>query len=344
MTNDPPPAVLVTGASTGIGWATAELLAAQGYRILAGVRRRVPADPLPPVPPGCEPIELDVTSADNVARAASHLGAELPGGLFALVNNAGMAPPAAVELADVDEFRRVLEVNAVAPLRLIQVCLPLLRRGRGRIINMSSMNGTVSLPIVGAYSASKFALEALSNALRVELRPWGIPVTVIRPGQIRTPIFDKAGAFLEARATAIPEEMLDGYADLYARAVKFNARGARAHTGPDAVARTVLRALRARRPKSRYYVGLDAVGLQIAYEWLPTRLMDWIFAAVMGVNRRASDAESLSARPSGPFPLEGRAGEEGGPAKRPLAPLDRTAPRSPLSNPPHFEEGAGTGI
>lgn len=326
MTILPPRAVLVTGTSTGIGWAIAELLAARGFRVLAGVRRRTPGEPLPPAPPGCEPIELDVASADHVARVASRLAGELPGGLFALVNNAGMAPPAAVELADVDEFRRVLEVNAVAPLRLIQACLPLLRRGRGRIVNMSSMNGTVALPIVGVYSASKFALEALSDSLRVELRPWGIPVTVIRPGQIRTPIFDKAGAAIEARAKEIPAEVADGYAQLYARAAKFNARGANARTGPEAVARTVLKVLQARRPKSRYYVGLDAVGLQIAFEWLPTRMLDWFFAAAMGINRRVKSEST-----SGPLPLEGRAVKGGSPAELASTRLDR--PTS-LTTPP----------
>jgi NAD(P)-dependent dehydrogenase (short-subunit alcohol dehydrogenase family) len=255
--------------------------------VLAGVRRHGPAGLLPETPPGCEPIELDVTSADNVAATVDYVKAKLPQGLFALVNNAGMAPPAAAELTDVDEFRRVLEVNTVAPLRMIQACLPLLRLGQGRIINMSSMNGTVAVPIVGAYSASKFALEALSTALRVELRPWGIPVTVIRPGQIRTPIFDKAGAALDARAQKIPPALADGYSSLYSQAIKFNQRGANNPNGPDAVARKVLRALRARRPKSRYYVGLDAIGLQIAFEWLPTWLMDWAMGAAMGTNRRA---------------------------------------------------------
>lgn len=287
MTNQPARAVLVTGASTGIGQAIADRLATEGFNILAGVRRSGPAGTLADVPPGCEPIELDVTSTDNVSAVVRHMEARFPQGLFALINNAGMAPPSAVELTDVDEFRRVLEVNTVAPLRLIQACLPLLRRGRGRIVNMSSMNGTVSLPIVGAYSASKFALEALSTALRVELRPWNIPVTVIRPGQIRTPIFHKAGAALDARAEKIPPALADGYSELYARAIQFNQRGANNPNGPDAVARKVLRALRARRPKSRYYVGLDAIGLQIAYEWLPTRLLDWAIGAAMGSNRRA---------------------------------------------------------
>jgi NAD(P)-dependent dehydrogenase (short-subunit alcohol dehydrogenase family) len=286
MTSSPPPAVLLTGASTGIGRATAELLAAKDYRVFAGMRRAAGATTLPEPPAGCETVELDVTDAANLTAVVADLTAKLPGGLYAVVNNAGMAPPAAVELTDADEFRRVLEVNVVAPLRVIQACLPLLRLGRGRIVNMSSMNGTVALPIVGAYSASKFALEAISNSLRVELRPWGVPVTVIRPGQIRTPIFDKAGQALDDRAKLIPAELADGYTSLYEKASLFNARGASARNGPDAVARIVLKALRARRPRSRYYVGFDAVGLQIASEWLPTWMLDWAFGAVMGTNRR----------------------------------------------------------
>jgi NAD(P)-dependent dehydrogenase (short-subunit alcohol dehydrogenase family) len=280
-----PPAVLITGASTGIGWATAELLAREGFVVYAGVRRS-PDGAARPTPAGCEPLELDVTDGASVARALGRLRADLPEGLFALVNNAGIAPPAAVELADLDQCRQVFEVNVVSAVRMMQACLPLLRSGRGRIINMSSMNGTVALPIVGVYSASKFAIEALSNALRVELRPWGIPVTVIRPGQIRTPIFEKAIAALELEAAAVPAELSAGYAPLYERAIQFSGRGANSPTPAEAVARKVLKALRARKPKSRYYVGYDAVGLQIAWEYLPTRWMDWAVGMAMGTNRR----------------------------------------------------------
>ncbi|HYO25665.1 MAG TPA: SDR family oxidoreductase [Lacipirellulaceae bacterium] len=286
MIAPPPPAALITGASSGIGRATAELLAAEGFRVLAGVRRRTPGGPLAEAPAGTEPVELSVEDADCVARAAGELQAMCPHGLFALVNNAGIAPPAPLELVTVEEFRQVLEVNAVAPLRLIQACLPLLRQGRGRIVNMSSMNGTVAMPIVGAYSASKFALEALSESLRMELRPWRIDVTVIRPGQVRTEIFAKAGEALATRAGTVPGELAAGYDGLFARATLFNRRGAKARTRPEHVARTVLRALRARRMKPRYYVGLDALGLQIAREWLPTRAMDWAMAKAMGLTRR----------------------------------------------------------
>ncbi len=285
-----PRAVLITGASTGIGRATAELVAAAGFTVLAGMRKGAAGAPGVEPPAGCERLELDVTHPDDVAAAIASVAAACPQGLFALVNNAGMAPPGPLELTDPDELRQVLEVNTVAPLRMIQACLPLLRRGGGRIINMSSMNGTVAMPIVGAYCASKFALEALSDTLRMELRPWRIPVTVIRPGQVSTGIFTKAQVELDGRSQKVPAAVAPGYGPLFEQANVFNARGAAARTRAEHVARAVLRALRSRRPKSRYYVGADAIGLQIAKEWLPTRLLDWAMTKAMGLSRRADAA------------------------------------------------------
>ena len=278
-------AVLVTGASTGIGRATAELLAARGICVWAGVRDEPTfqefsgrEDPL------LRPIQLEVTCPDQVREAVARIGETSTHGLRALFNNAGVGAPAAVELSDLDEVRRLLEVNTVAPLRMIQECLPLLRRGKGRVINMSSMNGTVALPMVGAYSASKFALEALSDTLRVELRPWNIPVIVIRPGQVRTAIFDKARQALAERTAAIPEHLQLGYDRLYRRAGEFNARGANASTSPQQVAEVVYKAIRARRPRSCYLVGFDVRGLQLAHRVVPQRLLDSILARVAGVD------------------------------------------------------------
>jgi NAD(P)-dependent dehydrogenase (short-subunit alcohol dehydrogenase family) len=283
----PRPAVLITGASSGIGRATAELLASQDYRVFAGVRCQAPGGPLPEGPAGAEPVRLDVTCPDNLSAVVDQLRRECPEGLHALVNNAGVAPPAAVELADVDEVRRVLEVNVLAPLRLTQACLPLLRRARGRIVNMSSMNGKLAMPMVGAYSASKFALEALSDVLRVELRPWGVTVSLVRPGQVRTPIFAKARVALAARQREIPDELAPGYGKLYARAAHFNERGAQASTTPEAVARAIFRVLRARRPRPVYLVGGDAWGLELMHLAFPPRLMDWVLATTMGLKKPA---------------------------------------------------------
>jgi NAD(P)-dependent dehydrogenase (short-subunit alcohol dehydrogenase family) len=277
------PTVLVTGASSGIGLATAHLLAAEGYRVLAGVRcdrGRCAIEDCGAA--NLTPVWLDVTQPEHVDRLIPEIRQLSPGGLYALVNNAGIGPPSAVELTDLDELRRILEVNTLAPLRMIQACLPMLREGRGRIVNISSMNGTISLPMVGAYSASKFALEALSVALRIELRPWRIPISLIRPGQIGTAIFDKARAALEERTQAIPPELVPGYGKLYERAAKFNERGATSATPPATVARIVLKALRARRPKLHYIVGADAWGLELARAALPTRWLDSLIAAIAG--------------------------------------------------------------
>ncbi len=270
--------VLITGASTGIGRATAELLVRQGFRVFAGMRHPTADAALP----GAETVQLDVTRPDDVAAAVEKLRAACPAGLYGLVNNAGMAAPNPTELADLDELRQLMEVNAIGPLRVIQACLPLLRPARGRIVNITSMNGVLSLPIVGAYSASKFALEALSDALRVELRPWGVSVSVIRPGQVRTPIFDKALAALDKRSKEVPPELAPGYNKLYERATMFSQYGARAGNPPEAVARVVLKALEARWPRPCYTVGLDVRGLSLLQALLPARIYSRVLARIMG--------------------------------------------------------------
>jgi len=283
------PTVLVTGCSSGIGRATALLLAEAGYRVLAGVRCPEQADRLSTSAlPRLEPICLDVTKEDDVRRVVDFAEKTCPEGLYGLVNNAGMGLPAAVELSSIDEVRQVLEVNTIGPLRMIQHCLPLLRAGRGRVINMSSMNGTLALPMVGVYSASKFALEALSDTLRVELRPWRIPVIIIRPGQVRTSIFAKARDNLNIGSREIPVELKDGYDIMYARAGEFNERGAQSSTSPEMVARVVQRALEAKRPRTHYLVGIDARGMQLAKSFVPRRVLDRTFARVMRVLKPVS--------------------------------------------------------
>ncbi len=285
MTNSDP-VVLVTGCSSGIGRATAELLAQSGFRVGAGVRDPRHADELRDAKlPRLEPILLDVTNDDQVADAVARLRSFGSGGLAGLINNAGVGLPAAVELSSPDEVRQLLEVNTIGSLRMIQACLPLLRQYQGpmraRVINISSMNGTISMPMVGAYSASKFALEAISDALRVELRPWQISVSVIRPGQVRTPIFSKAAESLVQRQREIPDELRSGYDPMYSRAIEFNQRGANSSTSPEMVAQTVLRAMKARRPRTYYLVGNDARALQWMNSLVPKWLIDRVFARVM---------------------------------------------------------------
>jgi NAD(P)-dependent dehydrogenase (short-subunit alcohol dehydrogenase family) len=283
--------VLVTGCSSGIGQAIACLLAEEGFHVLAGVRSEEHAAAL--VDLKCsqiEPVQLDVTQAGQIdrvlAQVKSQHGKE---GLYGLVNNAGLGLPAALELTTHDEIHRLFEVNTLGPLQLIQCCLPHLRRGSqlghgaGRIVNISSVNGFVALPSVGAYSASKFALEAISDTLRVELRPWGITVSLIQPGQTNTAIFAKSRLELAQRTQQIPPHLQAGYGPLYVRASRFNERGARSSTSPEKVAQAVLRAFQARRPKARYKVGYDAHGLALMRAILPQRLIDRLFARASGV-------------------------------------------------------------
>jgi NAD(P)-dependent dehydrogenase (short-subunit alcohol dehydrogenase family) len=173
-------AVLVTGASTGIGEACALRLAARGIRVFAGVRSESDGASLRQrASDGLTPVLIDVTVPDAIALARGTV-ADLvgPEGLAGLVNNAGV----------VDEVRKEFDVNVFGAIAVTQAFLPLLRGGRGRIVNMSSISGRIALPFAGPYAASKFALEAISDSWRVELRPWGIRVAIVEPGEVDTPI------------------------------------------------------------------------------------------------------------------------------------------------------------
>ena len=275
--------VFVTGCSTGIGRATALLLAERGFRVFAGLRGEQQAAELVGAAHGnLTTLLLDVTEEAQIASAVETIQAASPEGLHALVNNAGVGLAAATVLTTPEELRHLFEVNAIAPLRMIRHCLPLLRKTHGRIVNVSSMNGTQALPMVGAYSASKFALEALTDTLRVELRPWRISLTLIRPGQVRTPIFTKAREQIDKRRDKIPAELLPTYGEFYRLGAEFNERGAKSRTSPEHVARVILRALNAHWLRVHYHVGLDAHGMNLL-RYVHPKLVDRVLARVMGL-------------------------------------------------------------
>ncbi len=184
------PAVLVTGASTGIGRATGLYLQARGFRVFASVRRETDAADLS----GATPVLLDVENAESIRAAADAVGAALEdGALQGLVNNAGIAVSGPLEFLEMSDLRHQFEVNLFGQVAVTRAFLPLLRRAKnGRIVNMSSISGRITAPLLGPYSMSKFALEAFSDALRRELSPFGLSVSVVEPGAIKTPIWDKA--------------------------------------------------------------------------------------------------------------------------------------------------------
>ncbi len=265
--------VVVTGASSGIGEACALRLAAAGWQVYGGVRTPQDAEALGRR--GIEPLELDVTNAAQIAAAAERAGPALDG----LVDNAGIAIAVPLELVPLDELRRQLEVNVVGQIAVAQAFLPALRRAGGRIVLMGSIGGRSALPFLGPYAASKHALEGVADSLRVELRPWGIAVSIVEPASFRTSIWTKGAARADELREKFPREGDELYKAAMANFRKVAlARGPGAD--PDEVAKAVEHALTARRPKARYLVGRDA-HLRAWVERLPTRVRDRLLARVL---------------------------------------------------------------
>ncbi len=269
-------AVVVTGASTGIGKACALELDRRGYRVFAGVRSEEAAQRLRAEgSPRLAMLQLDVTDAESVAAAAAEVAEEVGGaGLAGLVNNAGICVAGPLEFVPLVELRRQFEVNVIGVMAVIQAMLPLLRTGGGRIVNISSVSGRVAAPYLGPYAASKYALEALSDALRSELRRWGIRVSLVEPGTVDTPIWEKS----RAASDILAEQMRPEQYALYARDIEALHRStdemARRAMPVEKVVRAVTHALTSRRPRTRYPVGFDARLAMLLLRFLPDRARD----------------------------------------------------------------------
>ncbi len=266
--------VVITGASTGIGRACALYMDRLGWRVFAGVRNDADAASLRAE--GSQhlmPMFLDVTDTDSVAEARKVVSAAVgETGLSGLVNNAGIPYGGPVEFIALDEVRREFDVNFFGAIAVTQAFLSLLRRGRGRIVNMSSVGGMVSAPFVAPYASTKFALEALSDSLRMELAPWHIEVSVIQPGAIDTPIWNKAGSVVDDLIEGAPQEGID----LYGKVIEGVAPRYAPHGIPtEHVARAVAHALTSAHPKTRYPIGLEGAVVRLA-RCLPDRLRDWL--------------------------------------------------------------------
>jgi NAD(P)-dependent dehydrogenase (short-subunit alcohol dehydrogenase family) len=278
-------AVVITGASTGIGEACAMHLDKLGYRVFAGIRKAADGESLRRrASARLVPVRLDISDEMEVGQAARNVTEALGGGgLAGLVNNAGITVGGMIEFLPLNAFRHQLEVNVVGQIAVTQAFLPSLRKARGRIVNIGSVSGLISGAFSGAYSASKFALEALTDSLRLELRPWKILVSIVEPGFIQTPIVKKSLEAAEALRAQLPAEALELYGPSL-RAVRDATEREAAKAAPtEVVVKAVVHALTARRPRTRYVVGAHS-GFQISLaRALPDRWRDALIARHMGL-------------------------------------------------------------
>jgi len=291
------PLALITGASTGIGRATALRLTASGWTVLAGVRDPAAGERLVAEAGATGrlvPLALEVTDHAQVAAAAARVdeevaraGASAQSGLDALVNNAGIGIGGPLELVSADDLRRQFDVNVLAQVAVTQALLPALRRAGanggagGRIVFVSSIGGRVAMAFTAPYAASKHAIEAFGDALRVELRSSGVQVALIEPGSVATPIWEKAQA--EADAVSIPPDLHQQYGNVPAAMNKVLADTARRGVPPEQVAETIERALTAPRMRARYVVGRDAKAMLLVKRLLPDLVFDRVVRRALGV-------------------------------------------------------------
>ena len=275
--------VVITGASTGIGADCALTLERLGYRVFAGVRRPSDGNALKALAgPRLTPLLLDVTDAASIAAASDSVKAAMGDtGLAGLVNNAGIGVGGPLEVVPLADLRRQFEVNVFGLVAVTQAFLPLLRQGRGRVINMGSIAGRAAMPFMGPYSASKFAVEALTDALRLELQAFGIHVSVIEPGAIATPIWGKSEQAVNAWGHTWSPEAKALYEQAVASVREAVAKVEARAQPPSLVTKAVVHALCSSCPKTRYLVGADARLRAVMVSWLPDRLQDKILSWVL---------------------------------------------------------------
>jgi NAD(P)-dependent dehydrogenase (short-subunit alcohol dehydrogenase family) len=289
MTNDhggsSPMAVLVTGASTGIGEHCALELARMGFEVFAGVRRPEDGEAIRAKAQGTlEPVIMDVTRPETIqnarARIEEHTGDR---GMVGVVNNAGIVVAGPMEFVPLDELRKQLEVNVVGQVAVTQAFLPLLRRSHGRVVNIGSIGGRMAVPFTGCYGMSKFAMEAFSDVLRMELKPWGLHVALIEPGAVKTPIWSKSRDTGVALREALPADAAILYGPQLDQLLKVVAVMEKRGVEPAEVTRAVVHALTSPKPKPRYVVGREAKAQALIRRLLPDPMIDNLVLGQMGM-------------------------------------------------------------
>jgi NAD(P)-dependent dehydrogenase (short-subunit alcohol dehydrogenase family) len=271
--------VIITGASSGIGEATARELARRGFHVLAGIRRDQDADAIRGL--NIEPLILDITNPDHIRALADRVHGDPQGrAVRVLMNNAGMGVNAPVEVFAIDEWRRLFEVNFFGHIAVTQTLLPALIRSKGRVINISSVGGKIAMATYGPYASTKFALEAVSDSLRREIAPLGVQVVVVEPAAVRTKIGDRAIARAQEVASTMTPEQSERYGRLVEAVTAQAASAMESGLSADAAAKVIAQAVTARKPRTRYTIGREAALLPVLTT-LPDRMLDYILAAAL---------------------------------------------------------------
>ena len=268
------PSVLVTGAGRGIGLAITEHMSARGWDVYATARSDAALDSLARLP-NVHPVPLDITDRSDIAALPARLPAELNG----VVNNAGIIVNGPVEGLSLDDLTSQLDVNVIAQIAVTQAVLPKIREAGGRLVFMSSVSGFITTPGTGAYNASKYAIESLGDALRIELRPWKIPVSLIEPGPIRTDMWDSALDEYDRMTKQLSEENRRLYASHLAGSRKLMGTMQKLAADPKRVTKAVDHALTSRRPKRRYLLDTLSRTQKLTFAVTPAAITDAVLAA-----------------------------------------------------------------
>ncbi len=291
--------ILITGATAGIGRHAALELARLGHHVIATGRREHALESLRDeardLPGRLDVVRMDVTDERSVRAAADRVDALTGGhGVDVLVNNAGYGQMGPLEEVTDAELRKQYDTNVFGLMNVTRAFVPRMRtRGEGRIVTVGSIGGRVTFPLMGAYNSTKYAVESLSDALRVELAPFGIRVSLVEPGPIRTEFNDRA-------METIDTSKLDSspYAPVVAQAERFRAKFEAQAAGPEVTTRAIVHAALSRRPRVRYVVPFSASLVLSVLGTLPTRLVDAIFRAVAGLDRKKLGAGARPRRPT----------------------------------------------
>ncbi len=269
--------VIVSGASSGVGAATALEFAQRGYHVLAGVRRKSDGDLIRAE--RIEPIILDITQPADIANVAARVASDPLGrGLRALINNAGIQINAPIEVLPLSEWRSLFDVNLFGHVEMIQTLLPEIIKNKGSIVNITSVGGKIAMPMYGPYASTKFALEAVSDALRREVEQHGVKVIVVEPGAVSTKMLKGVSGMGESIIESMTAEQRERYSSLMYSIVSQAESASRRGLSADKVGRVIVDAATSRRPRTRYAVGNDAALVVRLTEWLSDRMLDVLLA------------------------------------------------------------------